>query len=68
MPIAMRTGAFVMKVGFVGLGQQAPWNQDFIEELCAFTGLPGGTDDQVDAASGAFRALAARRPLVVVGA
>jgi len=40
----------------------------FIEELCAFTGLPDGTDDQVDAASGAFRALAARRPLVVVGA
>jgi len=34
---------------------RAPWNDEFIEELCAFD--KGAHDDQVDAASGAFGAL-----------
>ena len=34
---------------------EASWNQPFIEELCAFPN--GDHDDQVDAASAAFRAL-----------
>lgn len=33
---------------------EGEWNEDFIEELCAF---PRGHDDQVDAASGAFAEL-----------
>jgi predicted phage terminase large subunit-like protein len=40
--------------GFVKL-VEAPWNQAFIEELCAFPN--GAHDDQVDAASAAFRAV-----------
>jgi predicted phage terminase large subunit-like protein len=34
---------------------EAAWNQSFVEELCAFPN--GDHDDQVDAASAAFRAL-----------
>lgn len=34
---------------------EAPWNTAFVEELCAFPS--GAHDDQVDAASAAFRAL-----------
>jgi predicted phage terminase large subunit-like protein len=33
---------------------RAPWNEAFIDELCSF---PQGSDDQVDASSGAFNAL-----------
>jgi predicted phage terminase large subunit-like protein len=44
--------------GFVKL-LEGPWNQAFVEELCAFPA--GAHDDQVDAASAAFRALM-RRP------
>jgi len=44
--------------GFVKL-LEGPWNQAFVEELCAFPA--GAHDDQVDAASAAFRALL-RRP------
>lgn len=44
--------------GFVKL-VEAPWNRDFVDELCAFPN--GAHDDQVDAASAAFRALV-RRP------
>jgi len=44
--------------GFVNL-LEAPWNDAFVEELCAFPN--GAHDDQVDAASAAFRALV-RRP------
>jgi predicted phage terminase large subunit-like protein len=33
------------------------WNRAFVEELRQFTGREGGTDDQVDAASGAFNEL-----------
>lgn len=40
--------------GFVKLAA-APWNQAFVDELCAFPS--GAHDDQVDAASAAFRAL-----------
>lgn len=36
----------------------APWNKEFIDELCAFP-IPEVHDDQVDAASGAFRELTA---------
>lgn len=34
------------------------WNRAFVEELRQFTGASNGTDDQVDAAAGAFSALA----------
>jgi predicted phage terminase large subunit-like protein len=44
--------------GFVKL-LEGPWNQAFVEELCAFPA--GAHDDQVDAATAAFRALP-RRP------
>ncbi len=44
--------------GFVNL-VDAPWNDTFVEELCSFAN--GAHDDQVDAASAAFRALV-RRP------
>jgi predicted phage terminase large subunit-like protein len=44
--------------GFVKL-LEGPWNQVFVEELCAFPA--GAHDDQVDAATAAFRALL-RRP------
>ena len=44
--------------GFVKL-VEAPWNRSFVDELCAFPN--GAHDDQVDAASAAFRALV-RRP------
>jgi predicted phage terminase large subunit-like protein len=44
--------------GFVKL-LEGPWNQAFVEELCAFPA--GAHDDQVDAAAAAFRALL-RRP------
>lgn len=37
---------------------EGPWNQAFIDELCAFPN--GAHDDQVDAASAAFRALVRR--------
>jgi predicted phage terminase large subunit-like protein len=43
---------------------QGPWNDHFIEELCAFTGLDGGVDDQVDAASGAYKQIAGRRGII----
>jgi predicted phage terminase large subunit-like protein len=43
--------------GFVKL-VEAPWNRAFIEELCAFPN--GAHDDQVDAASAAFRNLLRR--------
>ena len=40
---------------------RAPWNEELIDELCAF---PQGYDDQVDAAAGAFKKLAmAKKPL-----
>jgi len=44
--------------GFVKL-LEGPWNQAFVEELCAFPA--GAHDDQVDAAAAAFRELL-RRP------
>ena len=44
--------------GFVKL-LEGPWNQAFVDELCAFPA--GAHDDQVDAATAAFRALL-RRP------
>lgn len=44
--------------GFVAL-VEGPWNEAFVEELCAFPN--GAHDDQVDAAAAAFRALV-RRP------
>jgi len=43
--------------GFVKL-VEAPWNRAFIDELCAFPN--GAHDDQVDAASAAFRAFGQR--------
>jgi predicted phage terminase large subunit-like protein len=37
------------------------WNQDFLEEVCRFTGKGDKHDDQVDAVSLAVRMLSARR-------
>jgi predicted phage terminase large subunit-like protein len=48
--------------GFVRM-VEAQWNGGFVEELCAFPN--GAHDDQVDAASAAFRALSRYRPMVV---
>ena len=48
--------------GFVKM-VEGSWNRAFVEELCAFPN--GGHDDQVDAASAAFRVLCGRRPLEV---
>ncbi len=45
---------------------EAKWNDTFVEELCAFPN--GAHDDQVDAASAAFRALIRRRSVYAVGA
>ena len=41
---------------------EADWNQDFVEEFCAFP--RGAHDDQVDAATAAFRALTKRNRMV----
>ena len=51
--------------GFVKL-VEAAWNKAFVDELCAFPS--GAHDDQVDAASAAFRALKRRSSWAVVGA
>jgi predicted phage terminase large subunit-like protein len=45
---------------------KAPWNDKFVEELCAFPN--GAHDDQVDAATAAFRALLRHRRVIAVGA
>jgi predicted phage terminase large subunit-like protein len=50
--------------GFVKL-VEAPWNRDFVDELSAFPN--GAHDDQVDAASAAFRALLRRPRVSAVG-
>lgn len=42
-----------------------PWNNDFLNELCAFP-TPNVHDDQVDAASGALQTLTAERPFAPV--
>ncbi len=42
---------------------EAPWNEAFIDELCAFP--KGAHDDQVDAAAAAFRTLM-RRPQLIL--
>jgi predicted phage terminase large subunit-like protein len=47
--------------GYVKL-VEAAWNTAFIDELCAFPN--GAHDDQVDAATAAFRVLSVYRPLV----
>jgi predicted phage terminase large subunit-like protein len=51
--------------GLVKLVEGA-WNKVFVDELCAFPA--GAHDDQVDAASAAFRALKRRPTWAVVGA
>jgi predicted phage terminase large subunit-like protein len=51
--------------GFVKL-VEAPWNKAFVDELCAFPS--GAHDDQVDAASAAFRALMRRPTFSMVAA
>lgn len=45
---------------------EAPWNQTFIEELCAFPN--GRNDDQVDAACAAFRACIRQPTWTTLGA
>lgn len=45
---------------------EAPWNRAFVEELCAFPN--GAHDDQVDAASAAFRALMRRVSYTAIAA
>lgn len=42
------------------------WNRAFVEELRQFTGAEGNTDDQVDAAAGAFSELAKPRQRLAV--
>jgi predicted phage terminase large subunit-like protein len=37
--------------------KEAAWNDDYLDELCAFTGGKDGHDDQVDASAGAFGTL-----------
>jgi predicted phage terminase large subunit-like protein len=44
---------------------EAPWNHAFVNELCGFPNA--AHDDQVDAASAAFRALVRRRHYSMVG-
>jgi len=51
-PFAAQCENFLVKL------VEAPWNQGFIDELCAFPN--GAHDDQVDAAAAAFRALQRR--------
>jgi predicted phage terminase large subunit-like protein len=51
--------------GYVSL-VEGPWNDAFLEELSAFPN--GAHDDQVDAASAAFRALVRRPQFCAVGA
>ncbi len=51
--------------GFLKLVEGA-WNKIFIEELCAFPN--GAHDDQVDAASAAFRALMRRFSVTAIAA
>ncbi len=41
----------------------APWNEEFIHEMCSF---PTGHDDQVDAASGAFNHLTNKKRFPVI--
>ena len=53
------------EIGMVKL-LEGPWNQGFIDELCAFPN--GAHDDQVDAATAAFRALVSRGPVHAVAA
>jgi hypothetical protein len=53
-PRANRKHLVYCEHGFVKLVESA-WNKAFIDELCAFPA--GAHDDQVDAASAAFRAL-----------
>jgi predicted phage terminase large subunit-like protein len=48
--------------GFVKM-VEAPWNQAFVEELCAFPN--GAHDDQVDAVSAAFRSVVRGRGISV---
>jgi predicted phage terminase large subunit-like protein len=57
-PASAKKFAAQCEHGFVNL-LEAPWNDAFVEELCAFPN--GAHDDQVDAASAACRALV-RRP------
>ena len=45
---------------------RAPWNQSFVDELCAFPN--GAHDDQVDAAAAAYRALMSRVRYTAVAA
>ena len=45
---------------------ESPWNETFIDELCAFPNA--AHDDQVDAVSAAFRALVRRQSVSAVGA
>jgi len=42
---------------------RGPWNRDYLDEVCTFTGADGARDDQVDATSGAFNHLALVRKL-----
>ncbi|MBI2892205.1 MAG: hypothetical protein HYY06_01545 [Deltaproteobacteria bacterium] len=44
--------------GAIRIPQGAPWAADFVDEVCAFTGVGDRHDDQVDALAAAYDALA----------
>lgn len=46
--------AVAWNAGRVKIPRSAPWASSFVGRLLGFTGLPGGVDDVVDAASAAF--------------
>jgi hypothetical protein len=59
-------------VGDVLVPEEAPWLDDFLSEVCGFTGVNDSHDDQIDAGGAAFDLLAPFReertpPAVAVG-
>jgi len=49
--------------GNVMLPREAPWLAEFVEEVCSFTGVNDGHDDQVDALAAAYDEIAVSGPM-----
>jgi predicted phage terminase large subunit-like protein len=49
--------------GNVLLPREAPWLAEFIDEVCSFTGVNDGHDDQVDALAAGFDEIAVSGPM-----